>query len=67
MNVKGKKKKGGGAKTVSTFYTQQLNSLMSTLHATEPHFIRCIIPNNHKQVKMEIIQVCLSVCTGGSR
>jgi myosin heavy subunit len=46
---KGKKKKGGGAKTVSTFYTQQLNSLMATLHATEPHFIRCIIPNNHKQ------------------
>ena len=46
---KGKKKKGGGAKTVSTFYTKQLNSLMTTLHATEPHFIRCIIPNTHKQ------------------
>jgi len=48
-STKGKKKKGGGAKTVSTFYTKQLNSLMNTLHATEPHFIRCIIPNNHKQ------------------
>merc|ERR1719481_736801 len=46
---KGKKKKGGGGKTVSSFYTQQLNALMNTLHATEPHFIRCIIPNNHKQ------------------
>merc|ERR1719282_2109190 len=46
---KGKKKKGGGGKTVSSFYTTQLNALMSTLHATEPHFIRCIIPNNHKQ------------------
>ena len=46
---KGKKKKGGGGKTVSSFYTVQLNSLMNTLHATEPHFIRCIIPNNHKQ------------------
>ena len=46
---KGKKKKGGGGKTVSSFYTVQLNSLMTTLHATEPHFIRCIIPNNHKQ------------------
>merc|ERR1712106_4212 len=46
---KGKKKKGGGGKTVSSFYTTQLNALMTTLHATEPHFIRCIIPNNHKQ------------------
>jgi len=49
---KGKKKKGGGGKTVSSFYTQQLNALMTTLHATEPHFIRCIIPNNHKQPGM---------------
>merc|ERR1719192_3237606 len=48
-NKKGKKKKGGGGKTVSSFYTKQLNALMTTLHATEPHFIRCIIPNNHKQ------------------
>lgn len=35
----GKKKKGGG-KTVSSFYKEQLNHLMTTLHATEPHFIR---------------------------
>ena len=40
-----KGKKGGGGKTVSTFYKSQLDSLMSTLHATEPHFIRCIVPN----------------------
>ncbi len=46
---KGKgKKKGGGAKTVSSFYKSQLDSLMSTLHATEPHFIRCIVPNGNK-------------------
>merc|ERR1719357_1297407 len=49
---KGKKKKGGGGKTVSSFYTQQLNALMTTLHATEPHFIRGIIPNTHKQPGM---------------
>jgi len=35
----GKKRKGGG-KTVSSFYKEQLNNLMVTLHATEPHFIR---------------------------
>ena len=35
----GKKRKGGG-KTVSSFYKEQLTNLMTTLHATEPHFIR---------------------------
>merc|ERR1711874_540935 len=44
-----KKKKGGGGKTVSSVYLVQLNALMTTLHSTEPHFIRCIVPNNHKQ------------------
>merc|ERR1712165_61112 len=44
-----KKKKGGGAKTVSSVYLVQLAELMTTLHSTEPHFIRCIVPNTHKQ------------------
>jgi myosin heavy chain 6/7 len=44
-----KKKKGGGAKTVSSVYLIQLKDLMDTLHNTEPHFIRCIVPNTHKQ------------------
>merc|ERR1712141_905371 len=46
---KKKKKKGGGGKTVSSVYLVQLAALMGTLHSTEPHFIRCIVPNNHKQ------------------
>merc|ERR1712128_390984 len=44
----GAKKKGGG-KTVSSFYKSQLEELMKTLMATEPHFIRCVVPNTHKQ------------------
>merc|ERR1719445_372702 len=44
-----KKKKGGGAKTVSSVYLADLVRLMATLHATEPHFIRCIVPNTHKK------------------
>ena len=47
-----KKKKGGGGKTVSGVFLADLNSLMTTLHSTEPHFIRCIVPNNHKQPGM---------------
>merc|ERR1719208_571301 len=48
----GKKKKKGGAKTVSSVYLVQLAELMGTLHSTEPHFIRCIVPNTHKQPGM---------------
>merc|ERR1719295_395888 len=44
----GGKKKGGG-KTVSSFYKSQLDDLMTTLYKTEPHFIRCVVPNTHKQ------------------
>merc|ERR1712086_17719 len=61
-----KKKKGGGGKTVSSVYLVQLNELMSILHATEPHFIRCIVPNTHKQplmVETELIMQQLT-CNG---
>ena len=49
---KTKKKKKGGAKTVSSVYLVQLGELMHTLHMTEPHFIRCLVPNTHKQPGM---------------
>ncbi|XP_076397235.1 myosin heavy chain isoform X25 [Megachile rotundata] len=45
----GRGKKGGGFSTVSSSYREQLNNLMTTLRATQPHFVRCIIPNEMKQ------------------
>ena len=34
---------------IYTDLQEQLNGLMKTLHSTQPHFIRCIIPNEFKQ------------------
>merc|ERR1719309_615858 len=44
----GKKKKSGG-KTVSSVYLVSLVDLMNTLYSCEPHFVRCLVPNNHKK------------------
>jgi len=41
---------GGLAKKISlgTKFTRQLGELMQALHATEPHYIRCVKPNPNK-------------------
>ena len=44
----GSRKKGGG-KTVSAYFKSQLDDLVKVLYATEPAFIRCVVPNTHKQ------------------
>ncbi|XP_061080576.1 myosin-16-like [Conger conger] len=44
-----KQKKGASFQTVSNFYREQLNKLMTTLRSTAPHFVRCIVPNEFKQ------------------
>ncbi|XP_051797509.1 myosin-16-like [Acanthochromis polyacanthus] len=44
-----KQKKGSTFQTVSNFYREQLNKLMSTLRSTAPHFVRCIVPNEFKK------------------
>ena len=48
---KQEKKKGKDAKqhkTVSSAFKAQLESLLVTLNQTDPHFIRCIVPNEKK-------------------
>lgn len=44
----GGRRKGSGFQTVSALYREQLNKLMATLRQTQPHFVRCIIPNETK-------------------
>ena len=45
-----KKKKGGAAsQTVSALHKESLNRLMTTLKSTHPHFVRCVVPNEHKK------------------
>ena len=50
--VKKEKKKGkdkSSFKTVSSAFRHQLEQLLTTLNQTDPHFIRCIVPNEKKQ------------------
>merc|ERR1711879_232072 len=46
---KKKKGKGGAFMTVSAMHRESLNKLMVNLKSTQPHFVRCIIPNEHKK------------------
>ncbi|TNY19244.1 putative nonmuscle myosin heavy chain b [Rhodotorula diobovata] len=38
----------GNFRTVGQRHKEQLAVLLSQLHATQPHFVRCIVPNPHK-------------------
>ncbi len=46
----GGKKKGKGAayQTISNTHKESLHRLMHNLHMTQPHFVRCLIPNERK-------------------
>lgn len=39
----------GAFRTVAQRHKEQLNSLMAQLKETQPHFVRCIVPNNNKK------------------
>lgn len=41
--------KGASFVTVAAQYKSQLSNLMSTLQATNPHFVRCILPNHQQK------------------
>ena len=45
----GKRQKGGSFQTVSALHRESLGRLMTNLRSTQPHFVRCIIPNEIKK------------------
>lgn len=55
----GSKTKKGMFRTVGQLYKESLAKLMTTLHNTQPNFVRCIIPNHDKRVKTN--KTCVSV------
>uniref|UniRef100_UPI00398EB791 myosin-7-like isoform X1 n=2 Tax=Pristiophorus japonicus TaxID=55135 RepID=UPI00398EB791 len=46
--TKEKRKKAASFQTVSQLHKENLNKLMTNLRQTQPHFVRCIIPNESK-------------------
>ncbi|KAI3357905.1 hypothetical protein L3Q82_016286 [Scortum barcoo] len=46
--TKHRKRKGASFQTVSQLHKENLNKLMANLRSTQPHFVRCIIPNESK-------------------
>ncbi|XP_056131178.1 myosin-7B-like [Lampris incognitus] len=50
--AKQKRRKGASFQTVSQLHKENLNKLMANLRSTQPHFVRCIIPNESKHPGM---------------
>jgi len=44
--------KKGNFRTVAQRHKEQLSSLMTQLNSTQPHFVRCIIPNEQKRPRL---------------
>jgi len=54
----GPKDRKKAVQTMSSMHKKSLNELMTMLNSTYPHFIRCLVPNDHKQpglVQAELI------------
>ncbi|XP_038654549.1 myosin-7-like [Scyliorhinus canicula] len=48
LGEKVRRKKAATFRTVSQLHKESLNKLMTNLRSTQPHFVRCIIPNESK-------------------
>lgn len=49
--IRNSRVKKGLFRTVAQRHKEQLSNLMTQLHSTHPHFVRCIIPNHKKKPK----------------
>ncbi|KAI8870162.1 hypothetical protein GQ42DRAFT_167166 [Ramicandelaber brevisporus] len=49
LSLGGRGPKAGSFRTVAQRHKEQLTALMARLHTTEPHFVRCIVPNEYKR------------------
>ncbi|KAM6977340.1 myosin-7-like [Aplochiton taeniatus] len=47
-DAKQKRRKGASFQTVSQLHKENLSKLMANLRSTQPHFVRCILPNESK-------------------
>ncbi|KAJ8384012.1 hypothetical protein AAFF_G00212560 [Aldrovandia affinis] len=58
--------KKGMFRTVGQLYKESLGRLMTTLHNTQPNFVRCIIPNHEKRAgKLDAHLVLDQLCCNG--
>ena len=53
--------------TLGGQFRLQLADLMKTLNATEPHYIRCIKPNNEKVRLLLFVALCCAECWIGQQ
>lgn len=60
------KSKKGMFRTVGQLYKESLGKLMTTLHNTQPNFVRCIIPNHEKRVSQSKNHIMWFKCTGAT-
>jgi myosin protein heavy chain len=54
-----KRVKRGAFRTTSQRHKEQLDSLIRQLQATQPHFVRCIVPNSNKKPRQMDVPLVL--------